>query len=123
MEASQPNTTSGKRPVVLSILCVLSLFAMTVTLVALLVSPSVRSEIVAQVGHGYLLFTIFSFPFAIAALVGIWLMRRWGVYLYILWTVVGYIANLWLGYNPGVGAVFFSLLMIGIPLAYFKRFR
>ena len=123
IDTNQPNTKSHKRPIVLSIWCVFSVIVMSFTLVNLLFSPSFRSEMTTQLGVGYVLYSIFWFPVGIAALVGLWLMRRWGLYLYIVSTVVGYVVNWWLGISQNIGALFASLVVIGILLAYFKRFR
>ena len=62
-------------------------------------------------------------PAGIIGSVGIFLMRKWGLYLYGLFTVIGYGINIAFGVNAGIGGLIFSLVFLGIVLAYFKRLR
>ena len=98
-----------KRPLLLSILAGLSILALSLGFIGSFF-PTAMSLLRAQFSTVYLLLSLGMFPVGIAGSIGIWKMRRWGYYLYIAFTLIGYLINLIFDVNAGIGGYLFSLL-------------
>lgn len=129
-KASMANNHSDsdtlKRPVVVSILSILSALGLSLGFIGLVMSPfipSLRSAYPPEMSDSYMIIVGILMPAGIGGSVGIFLMRKWGLYLYGLFTVIGYGINTAFGVNSGIGGPIFSLVFLGIVLVYFKRLR
>ncbi len=127
MAENHSNSGTPKRPVLISILSILSALALSFSfigvLIGLLTNPSMLAANPFGLSLSYLITAGALMPAGIAGSIGIFLMRKWGLYLYGLFTVIGYGINIAFGVNTGIGGPIFGLVFLGIVLAYFKRLR
>ncbi len=119
--ALRDDQSEPPRPVVLTVLCTVSLLALTIALTGKLF-PSVRVA-PGTVASVFELPIEFLFPIGILATIGIWLMRRWGLFLYGAFTIIGYGVNLALGIRPGFVAPAFSIAFFAVALHYRRQMR
>ena len=126
MADNHSDSGTPKAPALVSILSILSALALSLGFMGFLMGlliPSLRSAIPPEISDSYLITAGILMPAGIIGSVGIFLMRKWGLYLYGLFTVIGYGINIAFGVNAGIGGLIFSLVFLGIVLAYFKRLR
>ena len=126
MAENHSDSGTAKRPVLVSILSILSALALSIGFIGLLMTPfipSLRSAFPPEVSDSYMITTAILMPAGIVGSVGIFLMRKWGLYLYGLFTVIGYGINIAFDIKTGIGGPIFSLVFLGIVLVYFKRLR
>ena len=117
------------RPILISILCVLTLATFALNLVLL---PAAAGGLREAYGIWHVLFWITSSLITLVSIIGYWRMRRWGVYLYAAGFVIGAPIRFILGRfdaqleeafaNSFTGAaVLVPLLVILVGFLYFKR--
>jgi len=113
----QPPIEGNRRPIILTIVCILNIAGAILNLVrGFFVSPSKH-------GEWYLPLLAISGMVAIVAMVGVWRMRRWGVYTYIGLCFLAQIALIaMLGYFNWT-ALLLRCAVVAILLVYFRRMR
>ena len=114
--------TAQKVPWIFKVFYVIGIVAAVVLITGSLVG---YSELTAKYGVVYIVVLMVSAVAQIAALVGYFLMRRWGVYLYVSAAIVSFATNVLSGKpifdNPT--GIIFPLFIIFIGIAYLKRMR
>jgi hypothetical protein len=111
----------GKRPIIISIICICAAFFVVVTAIALVFSSGARSYVFANMlmaPSNYV--GLLSAFINLIALIGYWKMRKWGVYLYAVGIVVSVLFGL-IDKSFSFGSLILSIVVVGIGLLYFKR--
>jgi len=113
----------NRRPLVLTVLCSVSIFTSGVQLLTSFM-PGIYAGLLVQVPHLYLVFLLaFFYPASIAGSAGIWMMRRWGVYLYAAVVGLAALVQVYYRHLPNIGGFLFSALFLGSALVYFRRMQ
>lgn len=124
MQQTQGNPPVVKPPLLVSVLCVISLALFSIQYITSFI-PAVLSDLIKQYPLWYLFFLfIFFYPAAIVSSIGVWTMRRLGIYLYVTTTLIAWLLLFFfLGYSPTLGGFLFSFVFLGVSLAYWKKMR
>jgi len=116
-QETQPAIVESRRPIILTIVCIFGIIGAIANLWRVAFDgPSVFGP--------WLLVTLaISAIFTLVSMVGVWMMRRWAVYTYVVLCIVGQIA-----WQVIVGiviwkAVLLRCLVIALLFVYFKRMR
>ena len=116
-QETQPAIVESRRPIILTIVCILGIVGAIANLWRVFFGgPSIFGQ--------WLLVTLgVSAVVTIISMVGVWLMRRWAVYTYVVLCIAGQIA-----WQIIVGiviwkAVLLRCLVIALLFVYFKRMR
>lgn len=80
-----------KRPISITLICIVGFIG------AVLVIPVIFSPIAEQVGAWYPPYLGFTALAGLISLIGLWLMRKWGVYFYTALTILNQIVTLVMG--------------------------
>ena len=120
MNESKSKTTSVKRPAIITIICILGFLGALMMLLTLL-NPSARAQMIQETGVIIIPFLMSIFIFWVAGLIGYWKMKRWGVTLYCIMTVISIGGGFLLNLKTGVFSYLMPIIVIGIGLYYFKR--
>jgi hypothetical protein len=118
------DSTPSKRPFVLTAFCIWYLFSFTWQLVEHLI-PSGYSAAIAKLPSWFVLSQmIVIYPLSIVSMVGIWQMRRWGLYLYCV-VMLFSTALIYYGLHllPNLNALLLSLVFYIVGFIYLKRMR
>jgi len=114
---TQPAIVESRRPIILSIVCVFGIIGAIANLWRVFFGPP-------SIFGPWLLVTLaISATITIVSMVGVWMMRRWAVYTYVVLCIVGQIA-----WQIIVGiviwkAVLLRCLVIALFFVYFKKMR
>ncbi len=83
----QNNNLIVKRPKIIKVFCILGFIIMFFVLLAIIV-PSTRESFILQHGIPYFMLGILEAIIYLIALIGYWMMRKWGVYAYFIITLI-----------------------------------
>jgi hypothetical protein len=125
---SQDNRVDGinpyKRPFLLTILCAAYFFMFVWQLVRLLI-PAEYTRALVHFPNWYVLGQlIILYPVGILSVVAVWIMRRWGLYLYCVLTLSAWIVMITeLHLLPHLNAVVLSTLFCIVGFVFIKRMR
>jgi uncharacterized membrane protein (DUF2068 family) len=103
-----------ERPLLISILCCLG-FLGVISSPLTITKPWVRA-----VGRGYQVYLVAHYAVMLAAFIGMWKMKRWGVYLFILAATVGQIVLAMIGHWGVLAAVLYGVFIAAV-LYYLPR--
>ena len=118
------NLYKPKRPLILSFICILYLFIFSWQLVELL-TPSGYLAAIAKSPSWYVVSETMIFnPLGIVSMIGVWQMRKWGIYLFFStvlssWVVMGLGLHV-LPYERAFALLFVFLI---VTLKYFYQMR
>ncbi|SRR6266498_2510173 len=118
------NLLNTKRPIVLTVFCVFYLFSFSWQFVELLL-PSGYNNGITNLPPWFVLSQLIVFyPLGIVSMLGVWQMRRWGLYLFgalILFSM----ALMYYGLHllPHLKALLYLLVFFVVGLIYLKRMR
>ncbi len=116
-ESTALNAT-GRRPVVITVFCILG---MGIMLLSLLAAPQMVKLLKESIGPWYVPIWIASVVITIVSLIGYWLMRRWGVYLYTATFIAGTVFGLIFGIPFSVPGLLVPFVVIALGFSYFRR--
>ena len=85
IEAAKP---SNSRPVIITVLCVVMVVGAVISI------PIIFSQIARNIGAWYPPLVAFSVVVGLVCMIGIWKMRKWGVYAYTAFFVVNQVVLL-----------------------------
>jgi hypothetical protein len=109
---------TNKRPTAITVVCIIGFVSFGLSLLAI---PSLLGRMTSAYGAWYGPFWLVSVALTIVSLIGLWRMKKWGVYLYTalfaLGTVVGLVAKL----PFTVLGVVVPLVIIGLGFANIKQ--
>ena len=108
------NPVTSKRPGAITAICVICFCGFIVSLLALL------SPFVAQIGAWYPPFLAVSIAVGVASTIGFWKMKKWSVYLYSGFFVIGQIVMLATHTWHWAGLVL-PMIVIGVLLRHLKK--
>ena len=122
-EPSDVKTASvtHKRPLVLTLICIVTLLYYG-GMLSLLFFPAEWRYMIEQNGLAELLFTVLEFALVITGTIGYWRMRRWGLFL----TLVALAVLLTLDvvhHRTNWHHAWWEIVLVGVGFAYFKRLR
>jgi glycerol-3-phosphate acyltransferase PlsY len=107
---------SPRRPVAITVICVLCAIGALITI------PLIFSEVARSIGAWYPPYLAFSAVVGLACTVGLWLMRKWVIYLYTALVVLNQIVLFSMGvWN--VLALAIPLVVIIVGFIYLSRMR
>lgn len=109
-----------KRPAIITIICILGFFGALMMLLTLL-NPSARTQMIQEEGAIIIPFLMSIFIFWVAGLIGYWKMKRWGVTLYCIMTVISIGGGFLLDLKTGLFSYIMPIIVIVVGLVYFKR--
>ena len=116
---SQLSLSNG-RPVPITIICIIGI---AIVLLSLPSFPRMARILKEVYGDLYVLFWVTSLFITVTSLIGYWLMRRWGVYLYAATFVIGTAYGLVAGIPFTLGGVLVPIGISAIGIAYIRRMR
>ena len=104
----------SKRPLAITIICVI------VSIGILLTLPMIFSQASLNIGSWYPLFLGFSTILGFVCMIGLWKMKKWGVFIYTIFVAINqillYSLNLW-----NYMALLIPAIVIGIGFYYLKE--
>jgi len=107
---------STRRPIPITVICVIAAVG------ALFTIPLIFSQAAVSIGAWYPPYLAFSAVVGLACTIGLWLMRKWGVYLYAAFMVVNQIVlageGVW-----NILALVIPLIVVVVGFAYLSRMR
>ena len=112
--------SSPLRPILITIICVIGIGAVLLSLPAI---PRMATVLRESYGAWYVVVWVISLLITVVSLVGYWLMRRWGVYLYVTTFVAGTALGLAAGLPFTLPSVIVPLAISAIGAAYFRRMK
>lgn len=113
---------TGKRPVIISIICVLGLLGGILSLAGILI-PAARAMLVESYGVLFVALTAVVSILTFASLLGFWKMKKWGLYVYIAATLLGIAGGVYLGLPFNILSYVVPAAIILIGFLYFKRLK
>ncbi len=81
-----PQEKKKDRPVVITVFCVIGFIGAGV--VFPLMMTDIYDRVIDQIGEWYTPFLLFSAAMGLASFIGMWKMKKWGVYLYTAMTAL-----------------------------------
>ena len=123
--AKKKKSEKGKRPLLITIFCILGFIVVFITLIYFLIISGSTSAVpifpINLYGGVFYPFPIIFFPLCgLAGLIGYWKMRKWGVYVYAGTTVVKFFFSIAIGLPFNTDYIGPSIVII-IGFAYLKR--
>jgi len=118
------NALFQKRPFVLTIICVLYLFIFVREFIKLITPVGYSAALAELPGWFVLSQLIIFYPIGITSVLGVWFMRRWGLYIFgfltlLSWTLMVFSLNL----LPHIKAVLLSVGFCVTGLIYINRMK
>jgi hypothetical protein len=115
--------STGRRPLIISILCVLNFIGLTITFLGLL-SPENRALIVQRAGEVMVPMAFVITILAFVGMIGYWKMRKWGIWVYSGMAIIDFGCDFLLDLSLsqiGVIQTILKILVIVIGIAYLNR--
>ena len=120
MDKTKDKSTISKRPIIITIVCILGFLGAAVMLLGLL-SPSARTQLIKQYGTIMIPISMLSFSFFLAGIIGYWKMRKWGVYFYSVMAIISIGSGILLNLQTGILSYIIPIVIIGIGIIYYNR--
>lgn len=102
-----------KRPVAITIICILGFIGAALTLPALFI------EQVRNIAPWYPVLLVASTAIGLACMIGLWMMRKWAVYTYTALTLVGQVilimTGLWNVFSLIIPAIIIIVMFVYLP--------
>ena len=116
---SGPATIAPARPILITLSCLVGFAGVPVTAYYVILN---HEAIIAFRGWSFIVTLILFAALGLAGLVGYWMMRRWGLYLYAAMTVLSILYAVANG-SFGISTSLSSIVITAIGCAYFTRMR
>lgn len=120
---TEPNI--GKRPLIITLLCVLNFIGLTITFFGL-TAPENRVLIIQRAGEVMVPMSFVITISAFAGMIGYWKMRKWGVWVYSGMAIIDFGSDFLLNLSLsqiGIIQAILKILVIAIGIVYFNRMR
>ncbi len=117
--SAQQSSLSEKRPILITVLCILALVFMLLAIGGFLM-PATRDSIVEKYGLTYTIVNVSIALLGYIGLVGYWKMRKWGVYVYTVMTVLS-IGHQLIAGNWNIPGHIVHILIAGVGFVNLKR--
>ncbi len=105
-----------KRPGVITGICIISLIG------ALLSIPFLFSDSVKSIGYWYPIYLAFSIAIEVICIIGLWLMKKWGLIVYITFFITDQIIQVIFG-SWNLFTVILPIIVITIGLSKYKEMK
>jgi hypothetical protein len=105
------------RPASITVVCIIGFLSFGLSLLAI---PSLLGRTASTYGPGYVPFWLISVTLTVVSLIGMWKMRRWGVYLYAGLFALGVVVGLVFKLPFTVLGVVVPLAIIGLGFAHIR---
>lgn len=102
---------SIKRPLVITIFCLLGFISLPWVLLSVIM-PEVREGLIQQYGQLYIWTLSISSTLGLAGLIGLWKMKKWGVYIYAAMALLSTASGWYNGVAFNFGYVFPLVVMV-----------
>lgn len=112
----------SKRPLLITIFCVIGFIGSLFVAAGLLI-PSARQMLEQQYGVSFLFVTFIVLVLGLTGLIGIWMMRKWGVYTYSGMAVLSIGYGLMTGLSSGLLSYLLPIVVVIIGFVYLKQMR
>ena len=118
------NLPKPKRPLSLTLMCIVYLFLISWQLVESL-TPSGYLAAIAKIPSWYVVMQILIFyPLGIVSMIGVWLMRKWGITLFFSSVLLSWVMMIFgLRLLPNEKALALLFVFLIVTLKYFYRMR
>ena len=103
MEHNESNNFSQKRPLIITIICIIGFITALLVILRLLFIPEVATKLREIYGKQFVPAAISLVVIGLIALIGFWKMRKWGVYLYTLMAILGIVHAVFLQLPGRIG--------------------
>jgi len=125
--SEEKENTKNKRPGIITFICIMALIGVIFLIIGLLM-PAVRTLLsgvfmstMSVAGPLYVPYLALSSILAAAGLIGIWLMKKWGLYTYAGSIAFSIIFGLIIGMPDAIMSSIGSIIVLGIFSIYLKR--
>lgn len=109
-----------KRPILITILCLIGFIGFSM-LLAVLLMPSRKNEIVTCYGPAAIPCMLLVAYLGATATIGLWRMRKWGFYFYVAMAALSFGIGILLDIRTNWLSSLTSVVAIAICIFYFKR--
>ena len=116
MTIAQTDTTEG-RPIAITIICVV----MAIFLVLGLIGLIFASSALLVFGVGYFIYSIAMFAVSVACVYGLWMMKKWALYLYTAAFIVGQIVTYMVAGTISLIGLVIPLVILAVCWMYQAR--
>lgn len=124
MEQIKDNTEKPKRPIVISVICILNFISLPFYF-ALLMNPETKAVLEKDYGPAYVPTALALAAFSAVAIMGLWRMKRWGVCIFTAAGIVGLLYDLvYIAPDKtpaNLLSYFFEILFIAVIIAHYKK--
>ena len=116
----QRSNASPKRPIIITVFCVIAFIVFSLSLFAL---PTLLDLFSTYYGGWFVPIWIGQALLTLISILGYWRMQKWGVYLYTALFVIGTIMGLLMQVPFTIMGVIVPLIIIAIGFYYLKHMR
>jgi hypothetical protein len=110
----------SKRPLLITIFCIVGFIGAVFVALGLFI-PAISQSLAQQYGASFIVVTFISLVLGLAGLIGMWLMRKWGVYAYTAMAVLSIGYGLIAGLSGGILSYIIPVVVVITGFAYLKR--
>jgi len=104
MENSSLTKQKEQRPTLITVFCVLGFIGIPIMLLSIAI-PEVRNQMIQQYGNLVMLNLIVSSILGTIGLVGLWQMKKWGVYFYTAMAIFSTLFSIYQGISFNLGYI------------------
>lgn len=111
-----------KRPIVITVICVVG-FLGALLLLFVLLFPNTRDILIQLYGKKFLYMILANLCLGLTGLIGFWKMRKWGVYFYALMIISSVASSIVMKLPQNKIGYIIPLVIIGTGIYYFRDMR
>ena len=105
---------SSKRPASITIICIIGFIGLLITI------PMVFSDAAKSLGDWYPPYLAFSALVGLACMIGLWMMKRWSVIIYTIFTAINQVALFIMGFW-NIFAIIIPAIVVLIGILKYKE--
>lgn len=120
MNETKDESTIGKRPIIITIFCILGFLGSAPMLLGLLL-PAARAQLITQYGSIMIPISASTFILGLSGIIGYWKMRKWGIYIYSVMAIISIGSGILLNMQTGIISYIMPVVIIVIGIIYYKR--
>ncbi len=113
------DSEKNQRPLLITIVCIFGFIGGILVFLGLFIGAA-RDPVIQQYGPSVIPITIVSGLFGLGGLIGFWMMRKWGLYVYSANLVFGIISGMIVGMPFSIGYILPIFVAI-LGFIYFKQ--
>ncbi|MBI5887660.1 MAG: DUF2127 domain-containing protein [Deltaproteobacteria bacterium] len=124
MEQIKDSAEKPKRPLIISIICILNFISLPFYF-AMLTNPETKAALEKDYGSAYVPTAFVLAAFSTVAIMGLWRMKRWGVCVFTAAGIIGLLYDLFYIASDktptNLLSYLFEILFITIIIAHYKK--